>query len=787
MACKLMADLGARVIKVEPPEGDWTRRYGPFPGHRADPEKSGLFIYLNAGKLGVSLDSSSPAGLAKLDSILTGADILVHNVAVADRARAGLDDARLRKRFPNLIATAISPFGDFGPHRDWKAHELNIVNAGGWAHLNPGSSHFPELPPLKSFGHPGLFHTGIHACVVALAALWDRTRGVVARHSEISAQECVAAMLELSFVHYSYAGREASRLGMRQAAPWTILECADGHIMVLCLEEAQWKGLVELMGNPDWAHEDIFADLRTRALNADALYALMGDWIKDWKKADLFREAQVKRIPMAPVSSMADLYASEQLRAREFFVPLDQPGVGRLSVPGAPFKSTAGGWRIGGAAPRLGEHNEIIEPRRSAEPRAASTAKVDHEPRSKNRLPLDGIRVLDLTWVWAGPHCTLQFAHLGAEIIRIESTHRLDATRRVPPFADDIPGVNRAGYFNQYSQGKRSLTLNLSDPRGVEIARELVRHCDIVADNFSAGAMDRMGLGYEVLHKIRPDIIVVSISGCGQTGPWRKLLSYGPPSAALAGFCSVTGYAGLGPAETGVSFPDPTAGVLGSVAVMAALHHRDRTGEGQHIDLSQLEATVTLLPAALLEYSLNGAPPARDGNRDPIMAPHNTYKAFGDENQWVSIAVADDDEWRAMCTVMAMPQLADDARFRKLADRKANEDALDEIVTAWTRGRDRWEITEALQRAGVAAFPSMSNKDLAHDTHMLERGFFTNFDHPEVGRRLHAGIPWRLSDAENRVRGPAPLLGADTDAILKTMLGMSDEKIAELRALDVLA
>ncbi|MGH7905254.1 MAG: CaiB/BaiF CoA transferase family protein, partial [Candidatus Binataceae bacterium] len=377
-------------------------------------------------------------------------------------------------------------------------------------------------------------------------------------------------------------------------------------------------------------------------------------------------------------------------------------------------------------------------------------------------------------------------AHMGAEVIKVESEARLCATRRVIPFADDQPGVNRAGYFNQYNQGKRSIALNLSIPEGTEIVRELVRRCDVVVDNFSAGAMERMGLGYQTLRHYRRDIIMLSISGCGQSGPWRNVLSYGPTAAALSGFYSVTGYESMGPSEAGVSFADPTAGMMGAIAVMAALFHRRRTGEGQYIDLSQLEATIALLPEALLEYYMNGAAPERAGNHDSWMAPHNCYKSRGDDNQWISIAIGSEAEWRGLCTVMSRPELASDARFETAELRKRNESALDGIVTAWTSERDRWEMTKSLQNAGVAAFPSMSSADLARDAHLRERGFLVELEHPEVGRRVHAGIPWKMSNSFCEVVRPAPLLGADTDDVLKQLLAYPSSRIEELRGAGVL-
>jgi crotonobetainyl-CoA:carnitine CoA-transferase CaiB-like acyl-CoA transferase len=396
--------------------------------------------------------------------------------------------------------------------------------------------------------------------------------------------------------------------------------------------------------------------------------------------------------------------------------------------------------------------------------------------------PLDGIRVLDFTWAWAGPFAMLQLAHLGAEVIRVETTtHTLCVTRAIPPFADNVPGPNRAGYFNQYNQGKRSITLSLRNARALEIIYKLVKHCDIVAENFGAGVSEKLGIGYSKLRQYKPDIIMISMSGYGQTGPFRRFIGYGPPAAAFCGFFSTTGYVGGEAQEIGVSYPDPNAGAFGVLALLAALIYRDATGEGQYIDQSQVEAATCVMAEGLLDYQLGGREPVRSANRDRVMAPHGCYKAKGDTEKWVAIAVGNEVEWRSLCAAMGVPGLAEDQRFATVETRKKNEDALDELITNWTRDRDRWEITQLLQSVGVAAFPSLSNKDLSTDPHLMERGFLVTLPHPEVGKRIHAGIPWKMSETPCEVRSPAPLLGADTESVLSSLLGYSREEIERLR------
>jgi crotonobetainyl-CoA:carnitine CoA-transferase CaiB-like acyl-CoA transferase len=403
------------------------------------------------------------------------------------------------------------------------------------------------------------------------------------------------------------------------------------------------------------------------------------------------------------------------------------------------------------------------------------------------RAPLGGIRVADFTWVWAGPFCTLQLAHLGAEVIRVESATRTCVTRLLPPYPRDVaPGPNRSGYFNQYNQGKKSITLDLKRPAAIEVARRLCAASDVVVENFAAGVMDRMGLGWDVLRRLRPDLIMIALSGYGATGPDADKVSYGPAQVPLSGMSSVTGYRGFPPMHVGISYGDPTGGLHGAVAVLAALLHRARTGTGQYIDLSQWETSMAVLPDAIVEYTMNGTQPARDGNRHPHMAPHGVFPAAG-ADRWVAVAVEDDAAWGRLAAAIGRPDLATDPRYATLAGRKEREDELEDLVAGWTRARPPEEATPILQAAGVAAFTAATNRDIAEDPHLNARGFFVDLPHPEVGVRRHVGVPWRMSASECRVRHPAPRLGADTDTVLREVCGYSAAEIEALRAAGALS
>ncbi len=778
-AGKIMADLGADVVKVEEPGGDVARQRGPFPGGVADLEKSGLFLALNTNKRGITLDLAR--GQDRLAELVAWADIVVHNYPATRMAERGIDYNAFRQLNPRLVMCSITPFGLSGPYKDYNAYELNVSHGGGWGWLSPGASDFPDLPPLKVAGHQCDFQGGVSGAMAALAAYHRALDTGYGEHIDLSTQAFIAAFLEQNFVYYSYSDRIASRLGKRLLYPWGIFECKDGLIFMLAVEEDQWERIVELMGNPEWAGWEIFADATERAKNQDVMKMYLAEWVKDWTVEELWHEAQSRRICFAPVFGMEQMGKQEHLRSRHFFVEVSQPQAGTVTQLGPPYRLREPWWQLRRPAPLLGEHtDEVLSALRPApDPRPPA-------PSPTTRRPLEGVRVADFTWVWAGPYGTMYLSHLGAEVIKIESNTRIDVTRRLPLYPTGMEaGVNRSGLFNQWSLGKKSVLLNFSTPEGLAVVKELIQNSDVVVDNFATGVMERLGLGYDDLVQIKPDIIMASISGYGHSGPLKNYMGYGPAIAPLTGLSAMTGYAGGPPQEVGISYGDPNSGIHAAVAVTAALAARKRTGKGQYIDVSLWESVAALVSEGWMDYVMNGVEPTRRGNRDPLMAPHNCFRCAG-EDEWVSIACGTDAEWGALCRAMKQGGLGTDARFRTAQDRKANEDELEKIVTAWTEKRDKWQVTQTLQAAGVAAFPSMNSKDLADDPHLRQRGFFVELPHAEIGVRKHTGIPWLLTESPNGVQAPAPLLGQHTEQVMRDVLGYSAERIARLKERQVL-
>ncbi len=360
-AAKLMADLGAEVIKIEPPRcGDDARRRGPFPGGVAHSEKSGLFLYLNTNKRSITLDLTRPRGQELLKQLVNGADLLVHNFPPPEMPETGLQFDSLAEHNPQLVMVSITPFGLTGPHRDYQATDLTLWNAGGVAYLNGGGPAADELPPLKAFGQQAGFQGGLNAAVAALGALFARLRSGRGQHISISIQESIAAILELTFEFWPYMGLVASRLGQKPIQPLDFLECRDGWIFLCCVEEHQWQTWVDLMGNPEWAGMELFENRLIRAANWDALKLLLQEWVQDKSVDELYRAGQARRVPLAPVSTMADLLASEHLKSRGFFAVIDHPQAGALQYPGAPYEFSVSPWAIRRPAPLLGQHNHEV-------------------------------------------------------------------------------------------------------------------------------------------------------------------------------------------------------------------------------------------------------------------------------------------------------------------------------------------------------------------------------------------------------------------------------------------
>ncbi|MBW2280865.1 MAG: CoA transferase [Deltaproteobacteria bacterium] len=397
--------------------------------------------------------------------------------------------------------------------------------------------------------------------------------------------------------------------------------------------------------------------------------------------------------------------------------------------------------------------------------------------------PLAGVRVVDMTWAWAGPHGTQLLALLGAEVIKVESHARLDHSRMRSLMGGAMKtGPDGSPIFNDLNANKLSLTLDLRKDAARDLLRRLVSVSDVLAQNMRPGVLERLGLSYEELTRFKSDLIMLSSSAVGSTGPERLYAGYAPTFASLSGIADVTGYPD-GPPQPLSGSVDLRVGTAGAFAVVAALYRRRQTGEGQHIDLSSTEVMTSMMGEAFMELSMTGRVPGRNGNRHDVMAPHGCYPCAG-EDQWVSIAIGSDEEWTALKAALGDPGLEAEA-YAGPAERWQNQESLDPIIERWTRQRPLGDAVDQLQAAGVPAMRVHLEDSIASDPHVVARGYFQELEHPVLGRRLVGGAPWTFSEDDVGVHRPAPLLGQHNEAVLGDILGLAPEEIERLVADEV--
>lgn len=403
-----------------------------------------------------------------------------------------------------------------------------------------------------------------------------------------------------------------------------------------------------------------------------------------------------------------------------------------------------------------------------------------------NNRPLEGVRIADFGWILAGPYATAWLGSMGAEVIRIESQSRLDFHRQnLGAGADGVPGINRGAVFNSLNFSRKSLRLNLSTPKGLELAKELVRQSDIVMENYAAGVMEKMGLGYDVLKEINPRVVMIATSPLGQIGPDHAATGWGPNVQAYAGLPHLTGYQGGPPSGLGGLYPDFMIGTVMAFTALSALHARNRTGEGQYVDLSMAQIVSTMIPEGIMEFAMNGLEPPRPGNRSSQHVPRGVYRCLG-EDKWVSIEVDSSEAWQGLAEALGKPEWVSDNRFVSADRRQAHHDEIDETITAWTRERSHYDVMHLLQAAGVNAAPCLDPHELLEDEGMADRDLYVEMDHPEVGTRKVAGLPGRYSDIEALDYGPAPLFGQHSKEICGELLGVDTEEYERLVAEEVI-
>lgn len=762
---KLLADGGARVIKVESAEGDPLRRWSAS-GADIDVDQDGaLFSYLACTKHSVVVDSQDPGDADLLRGLLASADAVVWSRGSAIAAVDEFTPAALADSYPHLTITSITSFGLEGPWADKPATEFTVQAwSGGVIGLGRGAA---DRPPLFVAGQIGEWLAGAYAAAGTMAV----QSGLV----DISMLEVeILCLTYYSVSFYDALGRPFRDI--RRLTVPGVATASDGLVALGCGTAQQWFDLCAMTGHDDWIDEEADLSITEQAnIHAAEIY----QWVRQNRVEDILDLSSAFRIPNAPVGNGANITSFEQFAERGTFVTNPRDG---FTQPGPPYRATPSLSRSPQPAPRLGEHTDDY--RRNNVPGRQDIGAATGNVVSA-QLPFEGLRVLDMTSFWAGPSCTHVLGQLGAEVIHIESTARPDGTRLIAgvPITEE-QWWERSPIFSGLNTNKKSVTLDIRSQRGVELLRELIKSCDVVVENYTPRVLDQIGLDFDAVQQLRPDIIMMRMPGFGLDGPWRDKPAFAYVIEDCSGITWLTGHSDANPVEP-YSVGDPNAGVHGLNALMLALAHRRRTGQGVLIEAAMVDAALNVAAEQVIEYSAYGSLLQRAGNRGPTAAPQNLYRTkdpneFGCPDDWVAIAVATDGQWVKLVAALGNPNWATDDELSNVEGRRRRHDEIDEHLSRWCGTRSGDEIVETLWTAGVPVAKVMQPHRVGDLPQVVHRGFYELVDHPLNRAARHSTLPMRVSTGPQRFhRSAAPLLGQHNYEVLAG-LGLSDDEIAEL-------
>ena len=741
-AGKMFADLGARVVLVEPSEGS------PF---RLD----SLFGYFSGGKESFVAEERTgiAAWLDVSDVVLTDGSTRWHSGAVEARS-------------PQTVIVDLSPFGRTGPYASWASSDLVTWAMGGYLYFT-GS---PDREPVWVPGRQSQLHAGAHAVIAALAALHERDalsgRGQYVEVSELESVLTAHAWLVSSWAACGMVlGRQ----------PDDLIRAADGWVYVMRIVPKD--EIFVLIDRPDLSAENLTVDVPTWHANIPRIFAAVAEWAKDRTVAEIVELGQLLRIAVTPILDGNGVFADEQLAARNWWEHDDQ-GV----YPGQPFHFSTSVSKRRGGAPGLGEHRPPPEPVRLGPPHnVRAPTYLKSRETAPDQPPLSGIRIVEVTTNWAGPVAGRFLADLGADSIKVEWATR-PATRALfwaGPYQDlQRQPHHRAMYFNEMNRNKRGVCIDLSKPDGRETFLELVKTADVVLENNSARVMPSLGLSYNDLVTVNPSIIMVSMSGYGADGPHRDWVAYGANIETTSSLTSITGYPDGRLARTTLFYADPISGNYACVAILAALRHRDQTGEGQWIDISLNEAGATYCAEALVDLAHTGRLHGPNANRDPRFSPQGVYRCIGTDN-WVAITARSTTEFQRLLNAASREDLAADPTLATLEGRQRRHDELDTAITAWTANLEQYEVAHALQALDIAAGPVLANWQIQADPHIHHRRMYETTVHPTVGAYPTTTWPWKFERTPGRLERPAPLFAQHNREVLREA-GIDDATITGL-------
>lgn len=765
---RLLADLGADVVRLEPPEGADSRRRPPYSGGR-----SLYFEVRNFNKRGAVVDLTDSAGRYRLLDLLGRADVWIETTRPGRLAELGLDPAELANRFRHLIVASITDFGQTGPYRDFEATD-DVVTAMAGELFRSGVI---DRPPLLVPGSFSYDVSGVMAAFAVLTAYWQRLATGRGQHLDFSILEATAQMTDWSLANYSAtanSGGAYSELRSGSGIVYPLYRCRDGYVRLVILSPRQWHAMREWLGDPEFLQDPHWDSLLGRmSIQQDILDPMYEELFMTMGMSELSDEAQRRGIVMTPVLHPKAVLETEHYRARGAFADVDL-GDGRTGKLAAGFLELDGG-RAGfrHRAPEPGEHDGQIE---STWPDRRSGGG---EAPSGRQRPLAGLRVVDFGHGGVGVEAGRLFAEYGADVIKIES-------RTYPDFIRLVAGSEVSPSFVSSSRSKRSLGLNIKTLDGLALIRELISGADVVIENNSTGTMEELGLGYDTLRRLNPGLVMVSSQLMGSTGPWSGWLGYGPSTRPAGGMTWLWNFPDTDmPPGAFVIFPDHLVGRVGALGALAGLGRRHRSGAGAHVEAAQVETVLGIMSQFFLQESLEPGSVRPQGNRRESGAPWGVYRCAGEE-RWCVITCRHDDDWAALRKALGDPDWAAEESYATPEGRRAAHDRIDERLSAWTATRSDREVMETLQSYGVPAGMVTYASDQPDDPHLQARGYLAPVDQPGLGRLILEGPAFRGSAMEEPFIRPAPALGEHTREVARDLLGLDDARIDELLAAGVL-
>nr|WP_145547151.1 CoA transferase [Variovorax boronicumulans] len=761
---KLFADFGAEVVKVEAQGGDAWERMPPLLG--GTEPRSALWAWLNTNKRSVAAEPGPDAGwlerLAQTCDVVLDARALDEGLSALERPVAGAT--------PPVVEIVFTWFGEEGPYSAYTGSEA-VCRALSGAVFNSGPIEGPPHMPHE-------LQTGIAAALMAfsaaVAAWMGRAHG--SRRYVLSVHEAVFHTVEME-AGMVQDGRHAPRLGVNRFCgthPTGIYATAEGWIGIFTHTLPQWVALCEAIGKPELAHDPRYANGAERMARADEIDAMLRAALRTRTAQQWFEDLGARKHPTVLVPTMAELLAQDVHRQRHAFVPVTA-GAAPCEGPIVPLRLGAAGPLRGGAAPARGADNAHYR-----------GAGLVHQPVRATgpalRLPLEGTTIVDLTMGWAGPLAARTAADLGAEVVKVESTVYPDWWRGAN-FTEAFYRerlYEKNANFNLMNRNKRGITLDLARPEGRQLLLQLVAQADAVIENYSAEVLPKLGLDYAALQNVNPRLVMVSMPAFGLANAWSDTRAYGGTLEQATGLPLYTGHANGPPAMTSYAYGDPVGGLNAGAALLLALNVQRDTGQGMHLNLSQVEAMLPMAAPFVLEQSVRGTVAARQGNRHPLHAPHGCWRCAGADD-WLVLSVRDDVQWQALCRVLARADLAADAGLAHAAGRGAQQDRIDAAIADWTATRAADAAMQQLQQAGVSAGTVRSIPQLMDDPHLLARGFWQRLERAHVGHYQSSSTPWRQDSRPQPIRQVAPTLGEHTAQVLGERLGLTP---AQLEALE---